>query len=298
MKNLRPPLYSVTLLSATALAYELLLMRLFSIIQWHHFAYMIISLVLLGYGASGAFLSLVAHRALPRFSMVFIGNAVLFGLSSMGCYLVAQQVSFNPEEILWDINQPLQLLLIYLVLTLPFFFVANCIGLALSRYRGKTSQVYSADLLGAGIGSLTIVLLLFLVFPNTALKVLGSLGLAAVAMAWWELRCQPRRFALVLLLVSFIPLLLPAGWLALSISPYKGLNQSLQISGTRVIEEHSSPLGLISVMESSQIPLRHAPGLSLNASGEPPEQLAVFTDADAMTVITKNTGGAGTIHLS
>jgi len=35
---------SIALVSATALAYEVLLMRLFSIIQWHHFAYMMISL--------------------------------------------------------------------------------------------------------------------------------------------------------------------------------------------------------------------------------------------------------------
>ena len=51
------PVVSVALISAAALAYEVLLMRLFSIIQWHHFAYMIISLALLGYGASGTFLT-------------------------------------------------------------------------------------------------------------------------------------------------------------------------------------------------------------------------------------------------
>ena len=53
-----PPLLSIALISAAALAYEILLMRLFSIIQWHHFAYMMISLALLGYGASGTFLVL------------------------------------------------------------------------------------------------------------------------------------------------------------------------------------------------------------------------------------------------
>ena len=41
---------AVALLSAGALAYEVLLARLFSIVQWHHFAYMIISVALLGYG--------------------------------------------------------------------------------------------------------------------------------------------------------------------------------------------------------------------------------------------------------
>ena len=55
----------MALVSAAALAYEILLMRLFSIALWHHFAYMIISLALLGYGASGALLML-APRAVQR----------------------------------------------------------------------------------------------------------------------------------------------------------------------------------------------------------------------------------------
>ena len=41
---------ALSLVSAAALAYEILLTRLFSIIQWHHFAYMMISVALLGYG--------------------------------------------------------------------------------------------------------------------------------------------------------------------------------------------------------------------------------------------------------
>jgi hypothetical protein len=180
-------------------------------------------------------------------------------------------------------------MLIYLVLALPFFFVANCLGLALAHYRGEINRVYAADLLGAGIGSLGIVLLLFLVFPATALQILGTLGIAAAALASWELKFRPRRITLVLVLLAFMPLMLPAGWTALAISPYKGMNQALQISGTRIIDEYSSPLGLISVMESPQVPLREAPGLSLNASSEPPPQLGVFTDADAMTVITAHT---------
>ncbi len=39
----RPPYAAIFLLSAGVLSYEVLLMRLFSIIQWHHFAYMMIS---------------------------------------------------------------------------------------------------------------------------------------------------------------------------------------------------------------------------------------------------------------
>jgi hypothetical protein len=50
-----PPLAAVGMLSAAVLAYEILLMRLFAIVHWHHFAFMMISIALLGYGASGTF---------------------------------------------------------------------------------------------------------------------------------------------------------------------------------------------------------------------------------------------------
>lgn len=83
-----PPWWSISLLSSAALAYEVLLTRLFAIIQWHHFAYTIIRLALLGYGASGSFLALLGTRAQTYFQRFFTGNAVLFGLSSVACFLI------------------------------------------------------------------------------------------------------------------------------------------------------------------------------------------------------------------
>jgi len=94
----RPPCYSIALLSATALAYEILLTRLFSIIQWHHFAYMIISLALLGYGASGTFLFTDCAPAVAAFSPGLSQQPGPVWLVRVGCYLIAQQVSFNPKK--------------------------------------------------------------------------------------------------------------------------------------------------------------------------------------------------------
>ena len=87
----------------------------------------------------------------------------------------------------------------------------------------------------------------------------------------------------------------PTGWITLAISPYKSQSQLLLIPGTKVIARYSSPLGLISVVKTAITPLRYAPGLSLNATTEPPEQLAVFTDADNMTAITRYNGNPETI---
>ena len=48
----------VALLSGAALAFEITLTRLFSVTQWYHFAFLAVSVALLGYGASGTALSL------------------------------------------------------------------------------------------------------------------------------------------------------------------------------------------------------------------------------------------------
>ncbi|MGZ8902412.1 MAG: SAM-dependent methyltransferase, partial [Methylobacter sp.] len=81
-------------ISASALAYEVLLMRLFSIIQWHHFASMIISLALLGYGVSGVFLALNRDRLTHHFPKVILINLLLFSFSAPACFLLAQQLPF------------------------------------------------------------------------------------------------------------------------------------------------------------------------------------------------------------
>jgi hypothetical protein len=283
-----PPLFSIALLSAAVLGYEILLMRLLSIIQWHHFAYMIISVALLGYGASGALVSLAQHKLKQRFSYVFVTCAVLFGICAVGSFLLAQRVPFNPLEFLWDPRQPYYLLLIYLLLFLPFFFAANCICLTFSVFRDHIHRIYSFDILGAGAGSLGIVAALFVFSPLGALKLLGAAGFAVAALACVECKLRPRWLpALLALGAVLIPLAWPGDLSELRLSPYKGLSQALQVKDARIIEQVSSPLALITVVESPLIPFRHAPGLSLNASGEPPPQLGIFSDGDSMSALNR-----------
>ena len=284
------PVIAVALISAAALAYEILLMRLFSISLWHHFAYMIISLALLGYGASGALLTL-APRAIERhFVLLFCAAAAAFGLTAASCFLLAQQVPFNPLEILWDPRQPGWLLVLYLLLLLPFLCAGACVCLALARFRGMQPRIYSFDILGAGVGSLGVVALLFVLSPQAALKLIGALGWLAAATAWLECGGGKRWPAALLLAGAGASMLMPAAWLTPVMSPYKELPQTLRIPGARVVLERSSPLGLVSVVESPRIPLRHAPGLSLNARTEPPPQWGLFTDGEGLNALTRFDG--------
>jgi len=274
----KPPLLAVSLISAAALGYEILLTRMLSIIQWHHFAYMIISVALLGYGAAGAFVMVAENWLLARYRLAFSTAAMLFGISAVCCFLAVQQAGFNPLEILWDPAQPLRLAYIYLLMVVPFFFAALCICLTFSRFPGQEHPVYAADILGAGTGCLGILLALFILMPMAALKLLGLLALAASAIVWRPLP------GIGLAFVAGITLLLLPGELRLS--EYKDLSSALRIQSARVIDQQSSPLGLLTVVDSPSIPFRHAPGLSLNVSTEIPKQLGVFVDGDGLSPIT------------
>ena len=284
---LNPPRLTILLVSAMALSYEILLMRLFSIVQYHHFAYMVISIGLLGYGASGTFLVFFRQRFLHRFPAALIGNIVLFGITAVACYLGGQHLLFNPDELFWDNRQWLKLFALYLLLALPFFFAANCIALAFSRFRQSISAIYAADLFGAGLGSGVIIGLLFVFFAHKVLLLLGSMIFVTGAAAWLELHQKPRWPALLFIGAAAFPSLLPAAWTELAVSPYKGLSQQMRIHGSRIVEEKSSPLALLTVVENSVVPFRYAPGLSLTAESEPPAQMGIFMDGDSLNVITR-----------
>jgi hypothetical protein len=248
---------------------------------------MIISLALLGYGASGTFLVLLRKPLMANIARSYLANLLLFSVASLGCFLLAQRVGFNPEEILWSPAQWFRLLAVYLLLSLPFFFAANAIALMLMHYSARSGVVYGADLAGAGVGSMAVVLVLFVVFPLSAMQWISATGLLAAWLGCRELKVPVRRGITAGALASVAVLIALAQTSGLQISPYKGLSQTLRIPGSQIIAERSSPLGLISVLESGQVPLRHAPGLSLAAGVEPPPQLGIFTDADGLSVINK-----------
>ncbi len=278
------------LISATAIAYEILLMRMLSIVQWHHFAYMIISLALLGYGASGTFIAINKRWLEQRFELVFSISALLFSVTIVACFIFGQRVPFNALEIVWDPRQFINLSIIYLIFFVPFFFAACCIGLAFTCRRSYISRIYFFVLFGAGLGAMLIVGLLFLLSVQEALIMLAVLALlASVLMGITSAARNPLN---VMQLACLATLLfgLPQDWLGLRVSEYKGLNQAMQVVDSNILKVSSSPLGLLTVVESPRIPFRYAPGLSLNTRFEPPEQLAVFSDSDGMSVITRFDG--------
>ncbi len=289
LSTARPPFIAIAMLSFAALSYEVLLTRLFSIIQWHHFAYMIISVALLGYGASGALITIFQDWIKNQVKTLFVINIALFSVFSVVCFFIAQALPFSPLEILWDTNQWVWLFLVYLCLFLPFLFAATSLGLVYRFFYYRIGPAYAADLFGAGIGALGIIVVLFILSPTQALIFISSIGFLAAIVACFELKINGL-VSWLLVLLLFASWSIPEHWLVLVPSIYKAESQTLNIKGTKIIEHRSSPLGLLNVVESPDVPFRYAPGLSLNADTELPSQIAIFTDGDSMTVVNRVEG--------
>jgi len=277
---------SVGLLAGAALGYQVLLFRLLAIIQWHPFAAMIISLALLGHGAAGTALALGGRWLLTRFATAYATSAALFALSIPICWAAAQRLPFNGLELVWSPDELAWLAGLFVLLSLPFFFAACCFGLAFMHASERIPVLYAADLLGAGVGAALATGLLFLQPPDIGLRAVALCGAAAATMLPAPVVA---RLALPALAVVSA-LLVPPAWLAPRITEFKGLPRTLQVMGSTVEAEYSSPYGLLTIVRNETIPFRHAPGRSLAATSEPPPQLAVFTDGDAMTVLTEHDG--------
>ena len=279
---------AVAVLSAAALGYEILLTRLFSIVQWHHFAFLVISVALLGFGASGTFLLVMGERIRSGIEPFLSLSALGFGLAAPVSFVVAERVPFNVLDAPWSPDSLGWLLVIEVVLAIPFFFAATGIGRALVVFRYRLSQVYAADLAGAGIGAAASVAVLYLVPAERALDFVCGLGAVAGALAVGGSEQRPRHRPL-LLLCGVVLVLAGFGVTGeLRISPFKPLPHALRVTGAELVETRSGPLGMVSAVENREVPLRSAPGLSLVARAPVPEQAALFVDADGPLAVVRH----------
>ena len=284
-------LAAVALLSAAALGYEILLTRLLAIVQWHHFAFLVISIALLGFGASGAFLVVVGHRLRVPAGPFLAISALAFAVTAPACFAIAQRLPFNVLELPWSLRPLGWLLVIELLLAIPFFIAAIGIGRTLIVFGDRLSRVYAADLAGAGGGAVLAVGLLSWFPAERTLD--GVVMMAAFAGGMAANRARRRtRWAILTPAAAILFYLSPpmsgmAFWHDLRISQFKPLPQALRVNGAIHAESRSGPLGLVSAVENEKVPLRWAPGLSLLARAPVPEQVALFVDGDGPIAIPR-----------
>jgi hypothetical protein len=167
----------IALIAMSTLMFELLLVRIFSVTLWYHFAFMAISIAMLGMGAGGIYVYLFAPArsttdTLRRLSVW----ALVFSATIFIALCVQLQTRFVPS---FSLKSFLLLGQIYMVIGVPFFFGGLCISLILTQFSKQVSKLYFADLVGAGIGCFMVIPALSLLSGPSAIILSAILAGAA-----------------------------------------------------------------------------------------------------------------------
>lgn len=275
--------FAIGIISVSIIAYQIALMRILSISQFHHFAYMIISVALLGFGCSGTFLSAFRKKALQFSDEITFLSAVFCSISMIAGLYVFNHIDINPFLILWNITEGLPLLVFYLLIFIPFFFGAVVICLAFMKYSENINIIYFSNLIGSAIGGIIVLGLFFIFEPKEIPGMLALLPLLAGAVVYLRKKYS---FVLILFNVLFIAFNFVYNN-GLNISEYKSLSKTLLLPDTKIISEKVSPLGKLTVVSSPA--LRYSPGLSLSFTGDIPTQLGLFSDGEWVGAISCKT---------
>src|SRR5688572_2356267 len=143
-------------------------MQVLSFVQWHHFAYMVISVALLGFGAAGTVLTIFRQYLLKHFHVLL---PVLMISCGMGMALVVDIsqlpfIRFDSYLLFANYSHIGRLLLTYLLFFIPFLLGALAIGLIFDHHVAVIGKVYFANLLGSAAGGLLLLGLIWFLLPN------------------------------------------------------------------------------------------------------------------------------------
>ncbi len=267
--------------SLASLSFELTLIRVFSISLWYHFAFMVISIAMLGIGASGTVLAVFPGlKDLRRVPLYGLMLAISIPLS----YLLANAVPFDPARLSWDRLQLLAISLYYVILCVPFFCFGLIVSTAYSTMSSDASAIYASDLVGAGVGALVMTWLLSLGGPETSVFIISSL--LATGLLYrrnWKTRAP----SLLLIAANLVVLFINPSCIQPRISPYKPFALALQFPGAERLNTAYSPYARIDLFKSTAI--RFAPGLSFTYLDPLPEQTGIAIDAGDLYAITDET---------
>lgn len=317
IKDINSNDFGIFILSMSTLALQALFIRLFSISLWYHFAFMIVSIALLGFGASGTYLSIFLKnntnneaqenekRGILKNKYYLSIFSFLFSLTTVLSYLIFNLIPFDSYRIAFDKMQFLYLFILYLGLTAPFFFSGVCLGILLSQESEKVHVVYFYNLVGSSIGSFFVVLTIPFFGGEKLILLIAGLGIISSILFLPEYQTDlskykyifaklsnrftkfKNRFTLVnifsLILIITLIIFTPK-FFKIRMAPQKTLSQLLYFPDSKILLAGWNAFSKVDVIESDKI--HSAPGLSLKFPDPPPKQLGITIDGDNLTPIT------------
>jgi hypothetical protein len=284
-------LWALFLVSLAAVGYETALTRYFAVAKWSEYGYWVISIVMAGFAISGVVLAL-ARDAIARRGPLWLAALppLLVATAAAGFHLTTTN-PFNPLQLqnaatwapqIWNIAG-------YYAGLLPFFFLAGLfVSLCFVLNDRIVPRVYAFDLAGAGLGSLLVLLLMFVLHPFFLVPALLVPLAASAAFA--------PRFRALSLAATAIALLGGEALLVLdnqaAFNDFKAIYAPLHTPDARVLAERRSPRGDFLLLDdftervdtdvSNNAGLLHVPG--------PPRTFGLYRDGNRVAALPKPGG--------
>ncbi len=283
-----PFFVTVGLIAGAIIAYQIGVMRVFSVGTWSHFGSLVVSMAMLGFGVMSAVMCVGTgffERHWPR--LIALALFTFGPLMVLGNTL-AQMVGFNPVELVANPEQKYNLFWLFVLYFVPFLPGALFLGLAFLRGQAVFGRVYFADLAGSGVCGLIFLVGMYFVAPEWIIMVPLALWLAG-AMVWFGARRAYASVAIALAL-TVGAVWVTAHFTQIEVNQFKGISYARKFEDGKRIYRHYSPFGDLEVYASSYF--HFAPGLSDNAAlnlKEMPKDsyLGLFIDSDGPIGIIK-----------
>jgi hypothetical protein len=161
---------SVFLITLSGLVLEVGLTRIYSASIWYHFAFVAISVALLGWGLGG-----FAVQLLKRALRLSMSTAALVTLLYAGAIPLCLWILVRfPVELQ-------RLPLYFLAPLLPFFLAGMALSMVFDIHRAEAGSLYFADLVGAALGAVLVTLLLY-AFGGEAALLTAAIAPAIAAL--------------------------------------------------------------------------------------------------------------------
>jgi hypothetical protein len=283
------PGLAMALASSAVLLHEVAITRVLSVVLWYHFAFLAVSIAMLGLALPGVWFSF--HRPhpawLPR-SLLASGCALP---TSVLLVLRSGDIAPRPDGLgsAWTLAHG-QLLVIVGALLLPTLGLGSAVCLLLLEAREKLARAYAADLLGAAAAAVAVVPLMH-VLPTPAL--ISASGLLPVAAAI----CVAPGYAWHAVGAAALIVAFSTNGSLLSVHRTKSYDEP-----GNILAERWTPTARLVVFPSAffaaESRVAFGWGLGSHYRPEPLEQLWIEQDGSAGTPMTRLTGSPGDLpHL-
>jgi hypothetical protein len=165
------------IVTASLLLAEIALTRLFSGTIGYYFAFMSISVAMLGLGAGSLLVTLRGVVKVPPHQRA---AAAALGLAISGVLSTLAYLRWYPAMGLEGASGQLAYVLLFGALFFPFLFGGVLISIIFEAHRQEFGKMYAIDLIGAAVGCVAAVLLLdHLPAPSAMMVIAGFAGLAS-----------------------------------------------------------------------------------------------------------------------